>query len=173
MKGNIAGLQSRKLGLLVVSDYKILLHNRRADRISKGIDRGAKTVKEPIDRQDEPNILQWEPHGVEHDNHRDQPGFGNPSGSDSGQGSCNSYYELLHEAQIHPDSLRYKDCGGSLVEGRTVHVNCGAQGNTNSVDRFETPAFSTAHCIATGSVAEELAVEKAVSKACDIWYMKR
>lgn len=47
------------------------------------------------------------------------------------------------------------------------------RGSTNFTDRSDTPARSMAHSMVTGSVAEELAVEKAVSKACDIWRMKR
>ena len=46
-------------------------------------------------------------------------------------------------------------------------------GMTNSVDRFDTPALVMAHSIVTGSVADELAVENAVNKACDMFIRKR
>ncbi len=46
-------------------------------------------------------------------------------------------------------------------------------GNTKSADRLDTFALETAHSIVTGSVAVELAVENAVSTACDMSYMKR
>ena len=46
-------------------------------------------------------------------------------------------------------------------------------GNTNSVDLLETPAFLWAHSIVTGRVAEELAVEKAVKMACNMWRMNK
>ena len=82
-------------------------------------------VKEPVDGENNGDILWWEPHCVEHHHHGDQPGLGDAGSSYTGGRGRDGDGSDLTDAEGHSVDLRDEDGRHSLVQSCAVHVDGG------------------------------------------------
>ena len=98
------------------------------DGVAQHIDGRPEAVQQPIDGQDDGDVLGGEAHGVEHHDHRDEASLRDSSGADGGRSGRDGDGDDLPDTELHAAHLRYENGRHRLVQGRPVHIDGGPDG---------------------------------------------
>jgi len=108
---------------------KSFFNDRSSHRVSETVGGGSKTVQQPIDGQNQTDVLDGQSDRVEYDQHGDQSSLWNSCGADGGKRRGHGDDRLASDSQIKAQCLGDKDRSDRFVKSRSIHVDGGAEGD--------------------------------------------
>ncbi len=85
-------------------------------------------VEQPVDGENDGDVLRGQPDRVQYHDHSDQAGLRDAGGADGGGGGCDGDGHHLADGDLHLAHLGDEDGGHRLVQCGAVHVDGGADG---------------------------------------------